>query len=88
MPISDEDAAKLAISKLEKLTPEQQSAKSNIELILQAEDEDSFVDIHELFALFNVLYFRSLLVPRVEVSWSNRLTLYVAVSCLTWTLRF
>ena len=85
MPISDEDAAIMAIAKLVKLTPEQQSAKSNIELLLTTGDDDSFVDIHELFGLFNILYFRSLLVPRVEVSWSNRLTLYVAVSCLTWT---
>jgi hypothetical protein len=88
MPVSDEDAAVMAIAKLVKLTPEQQSAKSNIELLLKTGDDDSFVDIHELFGLFNILYFRSLLVPRVEVSWSNRLTLYVAVSCLAWTFRF
>jgi hypothetical protein len=75
MPLSDEDAAALAISALAKLSPEQEAAKTQIDTILKAGDEDSFVDIHELFGLYNVLYFRSLLLPRVEVSWSQRLTL-------------
>jgi hypothetical protein len=75
MSMTDEEAAALAIFKFSKLTPEQESAKSKIDLMLDTGDDESFVDIHELFALYNVLYFRSLLVPRAEVSWSNRLTL-------------
>jgi hypothetical protein len=75
MPLSDEDAAALAISSLVDLTSEQESARSKIDILLKSGDEDSFVDIQELFAHYNVLYFRSLLIPRVEVSWSPRLTL-------------
>jgi hypothetical protein len=75
MPLSDEEAAALAISSIADFTSEQESAQSKINTLLKSGNEDSFIDIQELFALYNVLYFRSLLTPRVEVSWSQRLTL-------------
>jgi hypothetical protein len=75
MPLSDEEAAALAISSIAELTSEQESAQSKITILLKSGNEDSFIDIQELFALYNVLYFRSLLTPRAEVSWSQRLTL-------------
>ncbi|KAI6848209.1 hypothetical protein KC332_g2715 [Hortaea werneckii] len=77
MPLTDEDAALQAISTLDPLTKEQHEAKEKIDAILST--EDPFIDIHELFALYNILYFRSLLLPRVEVSWSNRLTLCAGI---------
>ena len=80
MAITDEEAALLAISSFaseENLSNDQQQAKSSIEQIIAS--EDSFVDIHGLFAHYNVLYFRSLLVPRIEVSWSPRLTLCAGI---------
>lgn len=73
MAITDEDAAALAISTLDPLSAEQQEAASHIEETLRS--DDPFIDIHKLFALYNTLYFRSLLLPRVQVSWSPRLTL-------------
>lgn len=73
MPVTDEDAALQAIATLESLSDEQKRALEAIHSILG--DGEPFVDIHELFGYYNVLYFRSLLVPRVEVLWSPRLTL-------------
>jgi hypothetical protein len=75
MSVSDEEAAAQAITCLADLNKNQKQAKDEIDTLLEAGDEDSFVDIHDLFKLYNVLYFRELLVPRVEVSWSDRLTL-------------
>jgi hypothetical protein len=75
MPVTDEECAAQAIATLAVLSAEQQEAKSNMEALLSSGDEDSFIDIHELFALFNTLYFESKL-AEVELSWSNRLTLY------------
>ena len=66
MAITDEDAAAQAIGNLDPLSVEQQEALSRLESIL--ESNNPFVDIHELFALYNTLYFRSLLQPRVQVS--------------------
>lgn len=73
MPVTDEDAAMAAILSLETLTQEQRKALAAVNKILH--NDEPFVDIHELFGHYNVLYFRNLLVPRVEVLWSPRLTL-------------
>lgn len=74
MPVTDEEAALAAIRALKELSAEQKEAKEQVDTILKSEDENPHVDIHELFALYNTLYFRSLLIPRVVVSWSKRLT--------------
>lgn len=73
MPVTDEDAALAAIATLESLSAEQQEALQAINTTIR--NGEPFVDVHELFAYYNVLYFRTLLVPRVEVLWSPRLTL-------------
>lgn len=73
MGITDEEAALLAISTLHDPSAEQMWSRARITDILAS--DDPFIDIHELFGLYNILYFRSLLSPRVEVSWSPRLTL-------------
>ena len=73
MPVTDEDAALEAIATLESLSAEQQTALQSVNTILG--NNEPFVDIHELFGHYNVLYFRGLLFPRVEVIWSPRLTL-------------
>jgi hypothetical protein len=70
---SDEDVALQAIATLEALSAEQQEALTAINAIIH--NGEPFVDVHELFAHYNVLYFRKLLLPRVEVLWSPRLTL-------------
>ena len=77
MAMTDEGAAAQAIGSLDPLSLEQQQAVSKLQAILDS--KDPFVDIHELFALYNTLYFRSLLLPRVEVSWSPRLTLCAGI---------
>jgi len=77
MPVTDEDAALTAITTLHDPSPEQYYAKAEVESILAS--DDPFIDIHRLFALYNTLYFRSLLLPRVEVSWSSRLTLCAGI---------
>lgn len=77
MPVTDEDAALEAISQLAAPGHEQEEAKTKIDGILAS--DDPFIDIHELFGLYNTLYFRSLLVPKVEVSWSSRLTLSAGI---------
>jgi len=77
MVITDEDAAAQAIGNIDPLSVEQQEATTKLQAIL--ESNDPFIDIHELFALYNALYFRSLLLPRVEVSWSPRLTLCAGI---------
>lgn len=73
MPITDEEAALQAIATLETLSADQQHALAAVNAILC--DGQPFVDAHVLFAHYNVLYFRSLLLPRVELLWSPRLTL-------------
>ncbi|KAF2496276.1 hypothetical protein BU16DRAFT_572418 [Lophium mytilinum] len=85
MPLTDEDAALLAISTFceSPLSQDQEAAKASIHSILHGEGADPFVDIHELFGLYNVLYFRSLLLPQVEVLWSPRLTLCAGICELT-----
>ena len=77
MAITDEEAALKAIATLADLSNEQQAAKERIDATLKA--DDPFADIHDLFSLYNTLYFRSLLLPRVEVSWSPRLTLCAGI---------
>ncbi len=73
MPVTDQDAALAAVATLEKLSPDQADALTSINAI--RDNGEPFVDIQELLALFNVLYFRKLLLPRVQVVWSPRLTL-------------
>lgn len=77
MVMTDEDAAAQAIETLLSLSTEQKEAASKLESTLKS--SDPFIDIHELFALYNILYFRSLLLPRVQVSWSPRLTLCAGI---------
>jgi hypothetical protein len=79
MPVTDEEAALAAIATLETLAAEQQEALDAIKIITH--NGEPFADVHELFAHYNVLYFRKLLLPRVEVIWSPRLTL-VSTSAL------
>jgi hypothetical protein len=73
MPTTDEDAALQAIATLAELSLEQQEALKAINTILQ--NGEPFVPVHELLAHYDSLYFRRLLLPRVEVLWSPRLTL-------------
>lgn len=68
----------LAITSLDESSAAQQAAEAEIKNILHASHEP-FVDIHKLFALYNTLYFRDVLLPRVEVSWSPRLTLCAGI---------
>jgi hypothetical protein len=77
MAITDEEAAALAIDSLDPLSNEQKKAKARIDSILNS--TAPFIDIHELFPLYNTLYFRSLILPRVEVSWSPHLTLCAGI---------
>ncbi|KAF2637094.1 hypothetical protein P280DRAFT_408270 [Massarina eburnea CBS 473.64] len=77
MPVTDEDAAIQAIAALDTLSAEQKQALDAINTILQ--DDEPFADIHELFRHYNVLYFRKLLLPRVELLWSPRLTLCAGI---------
>ena len=73
MPPTDEEAAMEAITRLNEPTAERVAAQEKIERIRV--HHDPHVEIHELFGLYSTLYFRSLLLPRVEVLWSKRLTL-------------
>ena len=75
MPTTEEDAALAAIATLDSLCDAQLHAQIAIQGALST--QDPFVDVHELFGHYSVLYFRSLLVPRVNVFWSPKLTLYV-----------
>ncbi|KAK8240253.1 SprT-like family-domain-containing protein [Phyllosticta capitalensis] len=76
--LSDEDAAALAIAQLDRLSQPQLSAAASIARLLSNEAEPH-ADIHQLFALYDSLYFRDLLLPRVEVSWSPRMTLCAGI---------
>jgi hypothetical protein len=76
MPLTDEQAATLAVKSFENLTAQQQAAQLRIQEIIKDESDSPFVDVHELFRHYNILYFRGYLLPRVEVLWSKRLTLY------------
>lgn len=73
MPITDEEAAIQAIAPLDTLSTEQKEALQAINNILN--NGEPFVDVFELLGYYDKLYFRNLLVPRVEVVWSPRLTL-------------
>ncbi|KAF2002944.1 hypothetical protein P154DRAFT_520698 [Amniculicola lignicola CBS 123094] len=77
MSTTDEDAAITAIGTLETLSEAQKTALAAINTVLR--NDEPFVDIHVLFGHYNVLYFRGLLVPRVEVLWSPRLTLCAGI---------
>lgn len=71
--VTDEESALQAIATLAELSDEQQEALQAINTIIHS--DEPFVDVHELVSHYNVLYFRKLLLPRVEVLWSPRLTL-------------
>jgi hypothetical protein len=71
--LTDEDAALQAVAALEALSDEQHAAREAIHAAVHS--GEPFVDVHQLFAHYDVLYFRKLLLPRVEVLWSPRLTL-------------
>lgn len=73
MPNTDENAALQAIAALDVLSTDQQQALYAIDAIIN--NGEPFVDVLELFRYYDKLYFRNLLVPRVEVIWSPRLTL-------------
>ena len=73
MPATDLDAALQAIAALEPPSPGQLDAQRAITAMLH--NGEPFVDVDALFALYDALYFRNLLLPRVEVLWSPRLTL-------------
>ncbi|CAI6238909.1 unnamed protein product [Periconia digitata] len=77
MPVTDEDAAIQAIATLENLSTKQTEALQAVNTILQS--DDPFVDVHQLFKHYNVLYFRGILLPRVELLWSPRLTLCAGI---------
>ncbi|KAB2577461.1 putative zinc finger rad18 domain-containing protein [Lasiodiplodia theobromae] len=77
MSLTDDAAAAQAIHALDALTPDQRAAQADLARILHA--DTPFVDVHELFALVDTLYFRATLRARVEVSWSSRLTLCAGI---------
>ncbi|KAF4306231.1 putative zinc finger rad18 domain-containing protein [Botryosphaeria dothidea] len=79
LSLSDEDAAAQAIAGLDAPTDAQRDAQAQVGRILRDETSSPFVDIHELFALFDTLYFSATLGPRVELSWSSRLTLCAGI---------
>ncbi|KXT10353.1 hypothetical protein AC579_9149 [Pseudocercospora musae] len=73
MPAADEDGALQAITDFTSTIQEQLDTTAKLDQILAS--DDPFIDVHELFGLYDILYFRSLLKPSVDVSWSRRLTL-------------
>ncbi|PSK59162.1 hypothetical protein B9Z65_3486 [Elsinoe australis] len=77
MPLTDEDAAIAAIDSFTSPSTAQAEASKEIEKVLKS--KDPFVDINALFSLYDTLYFRDLLLPRVEVTWSPRLTLCAGI---------
>ena len=72
---TDEDAAILAITSLASPDDQQIIAEDNIRRMLGKESWNCFADIHELFKLYDILYFGSLLSTKVELSWSMKSTL-------------
>jgi hypothetical protein len=66
MSICDEEAAAQAITSFAELSKEQIQAKVEIDTLLKAGDEDSFIDIFDLFKLYNVLYFKGLLLHALK----------------------
>lgn len=78
-PLTDEAAAIAAITTLTALSEERKTAHVQIQAIISDEDKHPIVDIRQLSSLYDILYFRSLLFPRVEVSWSSRLTLCAGI---------
>jgi len=77
MGVTDEESALAAIATLDPLSPAQIVAKADIALVLAS--NEPFIDIHHLLSLYNIVYFRSLLLPQVEASWSSRLTLCAGI---------
>ena len=76
MAITDEEAAVQAINAFastDELSKERNEANARVRTIVSS--DEPFIDIHTLFGCFDTLYFRNLLVPRVEVSWRPKLTL-------------
>ncbi|RAR11162.1 zinc finger rad18 domain-containing protein [Stemphylium lycopersici] len=64
MSTIDEHAALRAIATLERLSSAQQDALRAVTAIVS--NGEPFVDVHELFALYDTLYFRALLLSRVQ----------------------
>ncbi|KAF2667516.1 hypothetical protein BT63DRAFT_294081 [Microthyrium microscopicum] len=83
MPMTEEQATTAALSAITNPSPAQIAAATEVALILASGTDDSFIDVHQLFALYNALYFRSLLMARVELTWSPRLTLCAGICELT-----
>ena len=77
MPPTDEEAALAAIATLIDPSDKQKESQDRINALIAS--PDPFLDIHTLFGHYDDLYFRSLLVSRVEVSWSARLTLCAGI---------
>ncbi|KAF1989321.1 hypothetical protein K402DRAFT_410952 [Aulographum hederae CBS 113979] len=77
MPPTDTDSALAAITSFRTLSTEQTTAHASIQTHLSS--SSPHIDIHALFELYSTLYFRSLLHPAVEVSWSPRLTLCAGI---------
>ncbi|PNS18446.1 hypothetical protein CAC42_6263 [Sphaceloma murrayae] len=77
MPTTDEDAAIAAIDRIASPSDAQQESLTEVKKVLGS--DDPFVDVHVLFGLYNTLYFRSLLTPQTEVTWSPRLTLCAGI---------
>ncbi|KAI9847079.1 MAG: hypothetical protein M1837_003197 [Sclerophora amabilis] len=79
MYTTDEDAALKAIASLDPLSGAQLAAIKEIDVQLESDGNNPFVDIQELFQLFDTLYFCDLLKSRVKISWSKRLTLCAGI---------
>ncbi|KAF4549212.1 Hypothetical protein D9617_23g006270 [Elsinoe fawcettii] len=77
MPTTDEDAAIAAIDSFASPSNAQVDACKELDKILSS--EDPFIDVHVLFFLYNTVYFRSLLLPQVQVIWSPKLTLCAGI---------
>ncbi|KAF2152278.1 hypothetical protein K461DRAFT_278486 [Myriangium duriaei CBS 260.36] len=73
----DEGFALSAIQEIISPSTIQKQAQNDIQSVLST--DAPFVDIHQLFDLYDRLYFRSLLANRVEVTWSPRLTLCAGI---------
>lgn len=77
MEATDEGAALDAISYLHSQSTAKDACQARVTELLTS--DEPFADINELFGLYDVLYFRSQLSTRVEVSWSTRMTLTAGI---------
>lgn len=79
MRVTDEEAAAKVVATFVTLSKDQEEAYTEITAILASGNEDSIVDAHHLFGLYDKLYFNSKLRGRAELSWSPRLTLCAGI---------